>query len=86
MILLVKFVSEADEGEVVWIGWASILDETLLPLVKAVETVQVCEVVHKCAAISTPVERISEGLELLLASGVPYLESDDGVVDENFLL
>ena len=86
MILLVKFVSEADEGEVVWIGWASILDETLLPLVETVETVQVCEVVHKCAAVSTPVESISEGLELLLTGGVPDLQSDDGVVDENFLL
>jgi hypothetical protein len=86
MLLLIQFISEADKGEIVRIARASIFDESLLPFIETVETVKVGKVVAQRAAVSSTVESVSERLELLLASGIPDLESDDSVINKDFFL
>lgn len=50
------------------------------------ETIQICDIVAKCAAIGSTVESISKRLELFLSCGIPDLKSHDSVVDQDFLL
>ena len=85
-VLLVDFVAEADEGEVVGVAGTSIFDESLLPLIETMETIEVSDVVAQRAAVGSTVESVSERLELLLASGIPDLESHDSVIDKDFFL
>jgi len=51
-----------------------------------VETIEVGQVVTQGAAVGSTVESVSERLELLLAGGIPDLEGDDCVVNEDLLL
>ena len=71
--LLIKFVADTDEGERLWISWASILIETVPPSRKRVETLGIRDVINECAAIGTAIEGVTKGLEFFLTSSIPNL-------------
>ncbi len=57
------------------------LNEPVSPLSQVVETFLICDVVDQSATVGASVESVPEGLEFLLASGVPDLQSNNGIVD-----
>jgi hypothetical protein len=61
-------------------------NKSFSPPVEVVETLLASDVVNECATVSSSVESVSEGLELLLAGGVPNLQSYDRVVYHQLLL
>lgn len=73
VLLLIQFVSEADEREVGWVTGASIFDESLLPFVETVVRIEVSDIVTESATVSSTVESVSKRLELLLTSSIPDL-------------
>ena len=86
LVLLIEFIAEADEGEGDGVRRPSIVEEALLPLVQVLERLHVSQVVRQRAAVRPTVESVAQRLELLLARGVPNLERNDGIVNQNLLL
>ena len=79
--LLVQLVSKADKWEVMGVRRPCVFNESRLPSTEVLKASLVRDIVHKCAAVGTTVERIAERLELFLAGGIPDLQSDHCVID-----
>ena len=78
--LLVELVSNTHEWERLGIGGSCILVEAVPPSAQSVETLGIRDVINESAAVSPAIESVAEGLELFLASGIPDLKGDYGVV------
>ena len=78
--LLVKLISDADEGEWLRILRPSVLVEAISPSAKCFEWCLVRDVIAEGAAVSSTIKGVSEWLELLLAGGIPDLQRHNSVV------
>lgn len=77
----VQFISDEDKRVAIGVGWGCVFNEAVAPLSQIVEAFLAGNVVNKGTAVGASVESVAEGLEFLLAGGVPDLEGDNGVVD-----
>ena len=78
--LLIKFVSDTDEWEWLWVCWSCIFIESVSPSTQSIETLGICDVINQSAAISSTVEGVPKGLELFLPCSIPNLKCDHCIV------
>mmetsp|Transcript_8884 Transcript_8884/g.12162 ORF Transcript_8884/g.12162 Transcript_8884/m.12162 type:complete len:216 (+) Transcript_8884:33-680(+) len=71
--LLIELVADADEGEGLRVGGASVLIEAISPAGERLEARLARDVIDQGAAVSSAVKSIAQRLELLLSGGVPDL-------------
>ena len=69
----VDFISEDHEGEGFWVARGGLNEEFVAPGVEGLEGFGRVDVVDEDAAVGATVEGYAEGLEALLAGGVPEL-------------
>lgn len=81
VLLHIDLVAQHDEGEVLGVPGARLNEELVPPTVQSLERLGAVDVINKNAAVSTTVERNTEGLESLLASSVPQLLIIGNILD-----
>eukprot|EP00350_Pseudokeronopsis_sp_OXSARD2_P010223 CAMPEP_0170555946 /NCGR_PEP_ID=MMETSP0211-20121228/14814_1 /TAXON_ID=311385 /ORGANISM="Pseudokeronopsis sp., Strain OXSARD2" /LENGTH=151 /DNA_ID=CAMNT_0010865989 /DNA_START=264 /DNA_END=715 /DNA_ORIENTATION=- len=86
LLFPIQLVPKQHEREGLGIIWSCMLYKAIFPLAEVFEAFDIGNVVDKGTAVSPSVEGVAKALELFLASGVPDLQSHDGVVDHHFLL
>ena len=85
MVLLIQFVTQANEWKALGVAWTRVLDKATLPFVKIFERLLICKVVAEGTTVGTSIERVSQRLELFLTCGVPNLKRHNRVIHEDLL-
>ena len=78
--LLIQFIADANKREWLWVCWACIFIKAVSPSAQCIETLCICDVINKGAAVSSTVEGVAKWLELFLTCSIPNLKSDYSVV------
>ena len=82
----VALVSNQDEREFAWVAALHLFQGIFLPLVESIKGIFSVKVEHEDCSVGTSIESESNGLELLLASGIPHLKSNTSVADYDLFL
>ena len=75
VMLLVFFVPEHEEGKVVRVFRATLLEKVMLPVAQMIKRFLAGDIVYQDARLSASVESCAESLVALLTSSVPQLQS-----------
>ena len=84
--LLIKLVSEHEEGKTGLTGGPTIIDKSSAPAVKVFEGDGVRDIVDEAATVRAAVESVSQGLKFLLSGGVPNLERNNIIINNHVFL
>ena len=85
-ICFITFVTYQDKRKLLWLTWSSVFKKTFFPGSCIIKGGFSSDVESDSTAISASVESISYGVILFLASSIPYLYGDDGIIYNNFFL